>query len=99
MRDSNKAIVPWAQNDQYMINLLIQNYDGNDTFYIPYIDEIATGSQVSKSILYADTTRTVIVRVRDVQAATPIQVYEAVSEINETGMSVRVNRLEDEVYV
>jgi hypothetical protein len=97
MRDSAGAVVDWAQGDGFEINSLVQNYDGSDLFFIPYIDETAAGGSVTKNILY-DQVRNVLIRVRDVDSTPPIQPYVATSSIGTGGMNVSTIRNEDEVY-
>ena len=103
MRDSSGNAVPWQAGDTYETNELIQAYDASDTMFVPYIDEIEdTGTDVSPgsvsvSILY-DQDRAVVIRVRNVAAATPIQPFVTTSDILSGGMTVSVIRNEDEVY-
>lgn len=47
----------------YVTHSLIQNYDGSDTAYIPYLYTIADAAQESTSVIYTED-RTVMARVR-----------------------------------
>ena len=87
----------WDSGDNYEIGSLIQTYDGSDTVYVPYILTKATGTSVEKTILY-NTDRDVIVRARNVEAATPILPFETSSTITSGGMTVAVIRTEDTIY-
>jgi hypothetical protein len=93
----------WASGDSYEINSLVVTYDSNDTFFISYMDTIeTTGTDASPgsetvSLLYT-ADRPVVVRVRNVTAATPIQPFVTTSDITSAGMSVSVIRTKDEVY-
>jgi len=103
MRNAAGAAVGWEVNDNFEINSLIETYDNTDKFFIPYIDSIedtgTDGSPGSESvnILYL-TPRSVVIRVRNVEAATPIQPFVTTSDITSAGMTVSVIRTEDEVY-
>lgn len=103
MRDSTGAAVDWAESDGFEINSLIQAYDDSDTFYIPYVDVIEnTGTDVSPgsatTTLTYVSSRPVVIRVRNVAAATPIQPFVTTSDITSAGMTVAVIRTTDEVY-
>lgn len=88
----------WSDSDNYEIGSLVQGYDGSDTVYVPYILEKATTTSVEKNVLYAETSRDVIIRARNVEAVTPILPFETTSSITSGGMTVAVIRTEDTVY-
>jgi hypothetical protein len=93
----------WAASKEFKINALIETYNENDTFFIPYMDTIEdTGTEGSPgsetvNILY-NTDRNVVIRVRNVENATPMQPFVATNTSGDTGVSVPVIRTEDEVY-
>jgi hypothetical protein len=93
----------WASGDTYEINSLVVSYDNTDKFFIPYIDAIEdTGTDeesgsVTQDITYA-SQRSVVIRVRNVASANPIQPFETTSNITLTGMTVSVIRTDDDVY-
>ena len=66
------------------------DYDTNDTAYVPYIDELATGTSVSESLTYV-FDRYVLVRVRIV-GMRPFQVK---GQITTSGLSVTTIRATD----
>jgi hypothetical protein len=72
---------------------LVTTYNFNDTAYVPYIDEEATGTSVSESISYfAD--RDVVIRVR----ITGMRPFQVDGIINSSGLSVNVIRTTDDIY-
>lgn len=87
----------WASGDDYTIHKLCETYNNSDKFYVPYMDRVATGATEQENLLYA-SDRNVIIRVRNVDAATPIQPYEGLATIGTAGFSVAVSRIEDTVY-
>jgi len=103
MRDSSGSAVPWEVGDGYEINSLVQAYDDNDTFFIPYMDTVensgtdsSPGSETVQLTYVSD--RPVLIRVRNVAAAIPIQPFITSSSITSSGMTVSVIRNKDEVY-
>jgi len=53
----------WQSGDTYEFHTLPVTYDSNDTAYVPFIDDIATGSEISVTVIYT-TDRTILTRVR-----------------------------------
>lgn len=103
MRSATGTIIDWAVADGYEVNSLIATYNNTDKFFIPYIDAIedvgddTTPGSVTATLVYVEP-RAVVVRVRNVAAATPIQPFETTSDITDSGMTVSAIRTEDEVY-
>jgi len=92
----------WASGDEFETNELVQAYDGSDTFWITYMDTIEdTGTDVSPGSEVVSVNfvavRDVLVRARNVTAATKIQDFEAPNQITSTGMSQAIIRNEDTV--
>jgi hypothetical protein len=76
---------------------LSQDYDGDDTAYVGYIDEAATGADITKSV-QAVETRTVLVRCRNsATGGNQIIPFEVASTIGATGMSVPASHNPDYV--
>lgn len=93
----------WASGDTFETNKLVQAYDGSDTFFVPYMDSIedtgTDGSPGSETVtLTYVSARAVVIRVRNVEAATKLQPFVTTSDITTAGMTVSVIRTEDEVY-
>ena len=95
----------WSSGDVYFIHQLVQAYDDNDTYYIPYLEGIETvGSDVTpgtmaNDLTYADTDRAVGIRIRNVQDASYYIIpFNTTNDITSTGMSQSVIRTTDEVY-
>jgi hypothetical protein len=93
----------WTTGDLFETNRLVETYDGSDTFYIPYLDRIedtgSDGSPGSETVqLTYVSDRSVVIRARNVEAATPIQPFITTSDITSAGMTVSIIRNEDEVY-
>jgi|GEM_PF-3654016 len=93
----------WAVGNVFEVNSLVQNYDTGDTFFIPYLDAIeddgsdgSPGSEV-QSLTYV-SNRSVVIAIRNVLNATPIQPFDTTSDITTSGMTVSVIRNEDTVY-
>jgi len=91
------------QSANFEMNTLVQNYGTGDTFFIPYLEDIedtgTDGSPGSKDVsLTYVSDRSVVIRVRNVLNATPIQPFVTTSNILNSGMTVSVIRTEDEVY-
>jgi hypothetical protein len=72
---------------------LTTTYEGTDTAYVPYVDEQAAGTSVSKSLTYY-ANRYVLTVVR----ITGIQPFKVKGEIKTTGLSVTAIRNPDMVY-
>lgn len=68
-------------------------YDGNDTAYVPYIDEQASGTTVSQSITYV-TDRNILTRVR----ITGILPFKVTGQITSSGYTTTVIRTSDSIY-
>jgi len=93
----------WTTGDTFETNRLVETYDNSDTFYIPYLSAIedtgTDGSPGSEAVTVTYVSdRNVVVRARNVEAATPIQPFEARNSITDTGMAQAISRNEDEVY-
>jgi len=87
----------WTEGDTYEIHSLVKTYDGDDTFFIPYMDEIATTTSISVDLTYV-SNRTVTIEVRNVEAATEIVPFKTPGTITNTGLSQGVIRNEDTVF-
>ncbi len=68
-------------------------YDTNDTAYVPYIDEQATGTSITTSLTYV-ADRNVVTRVR-IKGMKP---FEVSGQITSTGLTVTTIRTTDSVY-
>ena len=94
----------WAPSDVYFIHQLVQAYDGNDKYYIPYLEGIENaGTDISPGNIQNSLTyvsdRAVGVRIRNVQDSTyKIIPFNTTNDITNTGMSQSVIRTTDEVY-
>lgn len=73
---------------------LVRTYDNTWTVYVPYIDEQAAGTSVSKSLKYV-ADRDVVVVVRKGTTAGKIVPYKGVSAITATGMDVPAQAIPD----
>jgi len=94
----------WASSDVYYIHQLVQAYNGDDTYYIPYLEGIenvgtdASPGNIQNSLTYV-SNRAVGVRIRNVQSGTyKIIPFSTTNDITNTGMSQSVIRTTDEVY-
>ncbi len=67
-------------------------YDGTDTAYVPYIDEQAAATSISKSVIYV-SDRTVMIRVR-IKGIIP---FETTGTYGSTGLSVAAIRTTDSI--
>ena len=67
-------------------------YTTSDTVYVPYIDEQASGTSVSKSVIYV-SDRTVMIRVR-IKGIIP---FETTGTYGSTGISVAAIRTTDSI--
>jgi hypothetical protein len=94
----------WAAADNFEMNSLVQAYDGGDTMFIPYLEDIEdTGTEgspgSSSDILTFVQNRSVVIRVRNVlNSVKKIQPFVTTSDITNAGMTISVIRNEDEVY-
>jgi hypothetical protein len=75
---------------------LSQNYLNTDRGWVPYIDEVASGASVSKSIKYV-ADRSTKVRVRQGASANKIVPFEVATTIGSTGSSVPAVRIADAI--
>jgi len=93
----------WTDSDGFEINSLVEAYDNTDRFMIPYMDTIETAGtdstpgSASDSVLYVQP-RDVVIRARNVEAATEIQPFDTTGQITAGGLTASVIRTEDEVY-
>jgi hypothetical protein len=104
---STPANVYWdatATADTFETNLLVETYDGSDTFYIPYMDVIEdTGTEGSPgeeeaNLTYAANRNLIaIYRNVDPSATTPIQPLFLTATMTTSGASFNLVRNEDEV--
>ena len=53
----------WTPGDNWSVHSLVVTYDGSDTAYVPYIDEIATSDTAQVTVLF-DQARTVVAKGR-----------------------------------
>jgi hypothetical protein len=90
---TTSALHDWVLGDTYEIGSLVQNYDGSDTAYVPYIVKVATGSSVSVQVNYT-TDRWVLTRFRR-EGFLPFEVEE---QLTSTGYDVSIIRTPDAVY-
>ena len=82
----------WQTGDTFAINELDRNYAGTDSAYVPFIDETATSTSVSKTVLFA-SARDVVVRVRK-KGIIP---FEATGSVSASGLSVVASRVTDSI--
>lgn len=82
----------WDTSDTYSFNNLPVTYTSSDTIYVPFIDETASSTSVSKTVLY-DSTRTVLVRVRK----KGILPFETSGSVTSSGLSVAAIRTTDSI--
>lgn len=83
----------WDVGDGYSFNNLPVAYVAADTLYVPFIDETAASTSVSKTVLYAGASKDALVRVRK----KGILPFETPSSVTSTGMSVAANRTTDSI--
>jgi hypothetical protein len=86
----------WANTDGYSIHTLPVTYTGSDTAYVPFIDQRATGTSVSKEVLYA-AERAVLIRVRMYAPGigNSILPFETAGSVTTAGLSVAAIRTAD----
>ena len=83
----------WDEGDSYSFHTLPANYGSSDTVYVPYIDETATGTSVSKSVTYvADRNITTQVRKKGI---VPFNVNNI--ELDSTGYTATAVRTPDTI--
>ncbi len=82
----------WTTGDTYSFNNLPVDYEAADTIYVPFIDETATSTSTSKTVLYAEA-RTVLVRVRK----KGILPFETSGSVTSSGLSVAAIRTTDSI--
>ncbi|CAN5350472.1 hypothetical protein BH10PAT1_BH10PAT1_1050 [soil metagenome] len=81
------AYTSWTTSTFTLSDTLSQNYDNQDTVYIPYIDTIATSSTVSVNIIY-NSNRYVVTRVRK-KGIVPFSVQGQITSDNFTATAIR----------
>ncbi len=82
----------WDAGDTYSFNNLPVDYEAADTIYVPFVDETATSTSTSKTVLYA-ADRTVLVRVRK----KGILPFETSGTVTTSGLSVAAIRTTDSI--
>lgn len=82
----------WTANDTYSFNNLPVAYVAADTIYVPFVDETATSTSTSKTVLYA-ADRPVLVRVRK----KGILPFETSGTVTTSGLSVAAIRTTDSI--
>lgn len=84
----------WDAGDTYSFNNIpiATGYTSSDTIYVPYVDETATSTSTSKTVLYA-ADRTVLVRVRK----KGILPFETSGTVTSSGLSVAAIRTTDSI--
>jgi len=82
----------WAAGDGYSFNNLPVAYGATDTIYVPFVDETATSTSTSKTVLYA-ADRAVLVRVRK----KGILPFETSGTVTTSGLSVAAIRTTDSI--
>lgn len=82
----------WAVTDGYSFNSLAVTYGSSDTIYVPFIDQTATDTSVSKTVLY-DANKSVLVRVRK----KGILPFETSGTVTSSGLSVAAIRTTDSI--
>ncbi len=89
----------FQSGDDYRINELVRTYDATDTMYIPWLDDKATGTSLSTTMIQSATIEVkVIVRQGPGQAADDkILPFEAPNQIGINGMSQAAQRTPDPV--
>lgn len=85
----------WDISDAYSFNNFPVDYEAADTFYVPYIDETATSTSVSKTVLYdtVNGNKDVLVRVRK----KGILPFETSGTVTTSGLSVAAIRTTDSI--
>lgn len=82
----------WDTGDSYSFNNLPVLYAANDTAYVPFLDETATSTTVSKTVLY-NSNRDVLIRVRK----KGILPFETSGSVTTSGLSVAAIRTTDSI--
>ncbi len=82
----------WDASDAYSFHTLPVDYDGTDTAYVPFLDEIASSTSVSKTVLY-NSNRDVLIRVRK----KGILPFETSGTVTSSGLSVAAIRTTDSI--
>jgi hypothetical protein len=82
----------WTTADAYSFHTLPVTYDGTDTAYVPFIDETASTTSVSKTVLY-NSARDVLIRVRK----KGILPFETSGTVSSSGLSVSAIRTTDSI--
>lgn len=72
--------------------------NGTDTAYVGYIDQAATGTSVTIEVIYADTSRSVLTRVRRYNGAgSSIIPFQTTGTFSSTGYSAAAIRTSDDI--
>lgn len=82
----------WESGDYYALHVLPVNYTSNDTIYVPFIDEQATGTSVSVTVIYT-ANRDILTRVRK-KGIIP---FEIEGDFISTGYTVAAIRTTDAI--
>jgi len=67
----------WAISDGYEINKLVRTYDNTANVYCPFIDDVATGTTLSRDIVYGGDVP-VVVRTREGGVWLPFEVENTI---------------------
>ncbi|MCP4201805.1 MAG: hypothetical protein GY769_07725 [bacterium] len=88
----------WESGDTYSIHTLVRAYNGaEDTAYVPYVDGVATATELSNTLTYS-TTIQVLARVRYSSGASPIEPYQSTNiSIGSNGLTVAASRIDDTI--
>ena len=82
----------WDAGETYSFNNLPVLYEATDTAYVPFLDETATSTSVSKTVLY-NSNRDVLIRVRK----KGILPFETSGSVTTSGLSVAAIRTTDSI--
>lgn len=96
----NPAFTSATSGDTVEINcvpITMNDAASTDTVYVPLIDQYATGTSASVSIIYVSTIY-YRARVRNVANATPIKPFEVDSSLSGANSSVQTVRTTDTIY-
>jgi len=91
------ATTAWSVGDTFAIHSLVKTYNDNDTFFIPYMDEIESADgQIDVALTYV-ADREIILEVRNVKAIVEIIPFKTTGSITISGYTQGVIRNEDTV--
>lgn len=82
----------WTATDAYSFHTLPVTYGATDTAYVPFLDETASSTSVSKTVLY-NSSRDVLIRVRK----KGILPFETSGTVSTSGLSVAAIRTTDSI--